>query len=240
MKIIGNTVGTPLPKPNWNQNDPTKVDYIKNKPFGEEADGVIKTLDEQYIPDSIARTSDVDDKFSTLVGDTPVSTQINEAISGIDTEVSWNDLKDKPFGEEFEESGVIIPKNTVITNGYIYETDYSGFGKDLKYLVNFNGVEYLCDVLSYNYEFYIGNLHFVDESIDSNEYPFCIRDDNFNCNYKVYFDGDVEATISIIELTGTIKQIDTKYIPDTIATTEYVDNLIGDINTQLASLTEVE
>lgn len=31
-KIIGVTVGTQLPKPNFNQTDPTKGDYIKNKP----------------------------------------------------------------------------------------------------------------------------------------------------------------------------------------------------------------
>jgi hypothetical protein len=31
-KIIGVTVGTQLPKPNFKQNDPTKGDYIKNKP----------------------------------------------------------------------------------------------------------------------------------------------------------------------------------------------------------------
>ena len=31
-KIVGITVGTTLPKPNWKQNDPTKGDYIKNKP----------------------------------------------------------------------------------------------------------------------------------------------------------------------------------------------------------------
>ena len=31
-KIIGVTVGTTLPKPNFNQTDPTKGDYIKNKP----------------------------------------------------------------------------------------------------------------------------------------------------------------------------------------------------------------
>ena len=32
MKIRGTTVVTPVPKPDWNQNDPTKADYIKNKP----------------------------------------------------------------------------------------------------------------------------------------------------------------------------------------------------------------
>lgn len=30
-KIIGNTVGTPLPKPNLMQNDPKKGDYVKGK-----------------------------------------------------------------------------------------------------------------------------------------------------------------------------------------------------------------
>lgn len=31
-KIIGNTTTTPYPRPDWNQTDPTKADYIKNKP----------------------------------------------------------------------------------------------------------------------------------------------------------------------------------------------------------------
>lgn len=31
-KIIGVTVGTQLPKPNFKQTDPTKGDYIRNKP----------------------------------------------------------------------------------------------------------------------------------------------------------------------------------------------------------------
>lgn len=31
-KITGNPTVTPLPKPNWNQTDPTKGDYIRNKP----------------------------------------------------------------------------------------------------------------------------------------------------------------------------------------------------------------
>ena len=32
-KIIGNTTATPNPKPDWNQIDETKADYIKNKPI---------------------------------------------------------------------------------------------------------------------------------------------------------------------------------------------------------------
>lgn len=43
-KIVGVTVGTSLPKPNWEQNDPTKGDYIKNRP------GVV-TYTEQNLTD---------------------------------------------------------------------------------------------------------------------------------------------------------------------------------------------
>lgn len=32
MSIRGNTVGTPTPRSDWNQNDPKKADFIKNKP----------------------------------------------------------------------------------------------------------------------------------------------------------------------------------------------------------------
>lgn len=32
MKIRGSTVGTTMPRPDWNQTDPKKADYIFNKP----------------------------------------------------------------------------------------------------------------------------------------------------------------------------------------------------------------
>lgn len=32
-KIIGDTTATPNPRPDWNQTDETKSDYIKNKPL---------------------------------------------------------------------------------------------------------------------------------------------------------------------------------------------------------------
>ena len=51
-KIIGNPVGTTLPKSDWMQNDPTKGDYIRNKP-----------------------------DLQTLIGDTPVADQVNTALS---------------------------------------------------------------------------------------------------------------------------------------------------------------
>lgn len=61
-KIIGVTVGTTLPKPNFKQTDPTKGDYIKNKPDFEGLKKDVTTLNE-------------------LVGDTSVSDQISTAIT---------------------------------------------------------------------------------------------------------------------------------------------------------------
>ena len=58
-KIIGVTVGTTLPKPNFKQTDPTKGDYIRNKP---DFDGLKS-------------------KFDSLVGDTSVSEQIDNAVA---------------------------------------------------------------------------------------------------------------------------------------------------------------
>lgn len=64
-KIIGVTVGTQLPKPNFKQTDPTKGDYIKNKPDFEGLKTQVNTV-------------------VGLVGDTPVSDQIAEAITKIE------------------------------------------------------------------------------------------------------------------------------------------------------------
>jgi hypothetical protein len=61
-KIIGITVGTQLPKPNFKQTDPTKGDYIKNKPDFDGLQTQVNTV-------------------SGLVGDTAVSEQIGEAVA---------------------------------------------------------------------------------------------------------------------------------------------------------------
>lgn len=63
-KIIGVTVGTTLPKPNFKQTDPTKGDYIKNKPDFDGLKSKVETIDE-------------------LVGGSSVSSQISSAISAL-------------------------------------------------------------------------------------------------------------------------------------------------------------
>lgn len=97
-KIIGITVGTQLPKPNFNQTDPTKGDYIRNKPDFDGLKSRVKDVEDALgsinlevdttlsIAGAAADANavgDAIDQLSTLVGDTSVSQQITEAINDI-------------------------------------------------------------------------------------------------------------------------------------------------------------
>ena len=68
-RIIGNTTTTPMPIPDWNQTNPAKADFIKNKP------------DIQAVNDAIG-------SLSTLVGDTAVSEQINISVAAIQPKIT--------------------------------------------------------------------------------------------------------------------------------------------------------
>lgn len=96
-KIIGITVGTQLPKPNFKQTDPTKGDYIKNKPDFDGLKSKVNAIDDLVgdtkVHDQIAQA--IDDlelgntyttktelkEVSDLVGNTSVFEQIDSAVS---------------------------------------------------------------------------------------------------------------------------------------------------------------
>lgn len=77
-------------------------------------------------------------------------------VPSIETEYSYNDLKDKPFGDN-EEPQIIIPQETTVVNyrGYYPgEENYIPLKEGEKYLVTFNGIEYECE-----------GVHVLDTSI---------------------------------------------------------------------------
>ena len=84
-KIIGNPVGTTLPKSDWKQTDPTKGDYIKNKPDFEGLKNRVDVIDE-------------------LVGDTSVSEQIGDAVASC-ANVNLTNIDDEVFKAKVESSG---------------------------------------------------------------------------------------------------------------------------------------
>lgn len=115
-KIIGVTVGTTLPKPNFKQTDPTKGDYIKNKP---DFDGLkskveqievrVDTMQESAYDDTelrgiVSENVAKIDTLNELVGNTKVETQIGDAVATLESEISnkadaGHDHNDKYYTE---------------------------------------------------------------------------------------------------------------------------------------------
>jgi hypothetical protein len=85
MKIIGNTVGTNLPKPNLLQDDPSKGDYVKGK-------SIIPTKNSQLENDSgyLTEHQDISGKLD--------ADKLPEAIN-----TAWNQIKNKPSPATNEE-----------------------------------------------------------------------------------------------------------------------------------------
>jgi hypothetical protein len=166
-----------------------------------------KLIDEKYIPDTIARVSDV-------------------SGSGVS---SWNDLTDKPFGEEGT-AEIILPERTFnftsagydSMEGYYYYYSYDlyiNFVVGTEYVVTFDGVEYHCVADR------TGGLGGKDL-----EMPVIISQGSMGAMY--YYTKERGSHSISISTSAPIKQLDEKYIPDTIAR---VSDL-GDIETALDNI----
>lgn len=218
-KIIGVTVGTQLPKPNFKQTDPTKGDYIRNKP---DFDGL----------------KDRVDTVSGLVGDTSVSEQINTALDNY--AISWDDLSNKPFGEE--DSRLIYVPYTEIKN-----VAFLGYNTNLSNVVFvFDGtmykLTYKCgssEDYTYSCSWY-GNDRLLPVSVMREEQetdldvPFVVYYTSFSEGESdvciLFEDPTVDHTIEVYAETAKIKCLDEKFIPYTIARAsdiEVLDAKIG-------------
>ena len=155
-----------------------------------------------------------------------VEIEIPEGFSG-----SWNDLTDKPFGEE---TGLIALMgkttfaddsfNDFYVDGTKYNTE-SGIEATLvegdTYVVEYNGVEYTCVAVKVTWPtsaICLGNTYLAgpEFNVDTGE-PFCVL--NKNGTLQFYFTTSDSYTISVYALSETIKTLDEAYIPSTIART---------------------
>lgn len=112
-KIIGNTTATPNPRPDWNQTDSSKADYIKNKPsnvsaFANDAG----YLTEHQSLDGLATETYVDAQIAAIP-DPDVSGQIDahniNATAHNDIRTDIEELKGAIGGLKFsiKENGIL-------------------------------------------------------------------------------------------------------------------------------------
>lgn len=107
-------------KSDWLEEDENSPAYIRNKPFGENEDGTIKTLDPKYLPEGSS-----------------------------DGVTSWNDLEDKPFNSEYTELVSEVTVETVAeydgSAAYAVISDNFDFlVPGITYTIAFNGNIYKC------------------------------------------------------------------------------------------------
>ena len=115
--------------------------------------------------------------------------------------VSWNDLKDKPFGEEL--NMLFEGEVNFSTNPFVFEKPIDGFGDTINWC-EFDGVVY------------IPYLWYDDGS-------WCVRisdaDYTFNIDIYsdyIYFSGEVEGVHTLKIAEATVSQLDKKYVADAV------------------------
>lgn len=135
----------------------------------------------------------------------------------IETAASWNDLKDKPFGEG--ELTVVVPETTVtVTSEGVIIGEYTDLIKaGSTCIVTFNGTDYECVAVNLQGAVTIGNIGILGMEGGSNE-PFIIGT-RADFGILLYCAEEVEATISI--KAKPIIQIDEKFIPTLTAEYSY-------------------
>lgn len=180
---------------------------------------IVRTLDEQYIPNTISRTDHIH---------------------------SWDELNDKPFGETYNYSATIVDNlsfecETLTFGGqyqYTYVNDIPNVDKP--FYVVFDGVEYpnltsylvFGDPMIGNHYLYLKYIEGAPDSaltdiVDSGE-PFAIK---FNTDEQLMIvytaDDSVPHNITVKQGDLLVKTLDEKYIPDTIARVEDIPEVFS-------------
>ena len=172
---------------------------------------------------------------------------------------SWNDLTDKPFGEDgeatlteiFDIADVLgnedIESSTIGSTPYWSEDGTLGDGRkiytcgfyspveyikpDSEYVVEINGIKYVTAVTIYTDE--TGSAYNLgDEDGTADKYPFYFimfpKNGNTTAYTEIGFFGEsAPIDVKIYERSGVnVKQLDEKYIPDSIARTADVQTMI--------------
>lgn len=81
-----NSISTLSTTPDWNDNDPNSIHYIKNRTHWVDDDETVHPLDEQFIPSSVARTSNVSNLVNTALAEAKASGEFD----GTSVSHEWN------------------------------------------------------------------------------------------------------------------------------------------------------
>lgn len=207
----------------------------------------VNQIDEKYIPDTIART----DVLTELVGDISVAEQIENAMVNIEIPVQsdWNEsdkasqayILNRVCYEDYEYSETASGElGTLLTNGYYFKgqnVSSNPIALGYTYRVIYNKNEYILEshesMNDANTAFvYLGNAIILENtssnysSMQDTGEPFVFIFNNVTQTLSVYAT-DSGVPFIIEKQSKILKQLDDKYIPDTIARVSEVDNAVA-------------
>lgn len=228
-------------------------------------------VDEALRTELLAQIDDIDEKVdavSTLVGDTSVSDQINEALLSSQSNWTQNDstavdyIENRPFYDSIKSNLIYVsssnqPTATTFSDGLYYGTTTGSSttiqnGSKYKITINIDGysstiftctraklagADQYCNVL--------GNAKLgVDIGfLDGNNSSYPITDTGEDFCFLSYSSTAKNAIISTHQsaritafytVTGELKQIDEKFIPDTIARTSDISDVLDGFESGMA------
>lgn len=127
-KIIGRTVGTTMPRPNWNQTDPNKADYIRNKP-----DVSVVTANK--------KDDGIDLTITTFKADGDITQEnVNIPIEEYGVFIGTEDTPYQDFYNAFDEGNVCFLKKSLAGGSMMYLASHIGGGVGYFYCADGYGV----------------------------------------------------------------------------------------------------
>ena len=137
--------------------------------------------------------------------------EINERLSQVGNPVSWNDLENKPFYEE-DVKEILIPEQAIVfdNNGYANPIGIIDFNINTTVTIIFDGVAYESKIEN---GYFLGDDYIVSRFTINDNVPVVIVWDG------IFVSASLVGEHTIFAYSGeyTIKQLDEKFIPDTIA-----------------------
>lgn len=218
MKIIGATVGTTIPKPSFDQTDPRKGDYIKG-------DRSFLNIDE-----TLAHSGRPADAKATGDAINAIQAQLDEQI----VQPDWNQNDETAPDYVKNRTHYAEGSGEILFNGSVEQSPKGGARtylsnliiNDKTYTVIYDGVQYECTAyIDEGGYLCLGALYNFDiEDYDFSVFPFSISEESAGAgNTEYYCAMSVAGAHTLVIKDGFIQKLDAKYLPDTLATKEYVD-----------------
>lgn len=200
---------------NWDQNDETASDYIRNRTHYTEVVGgetVIHVLDEKYIPDSIARKNDITGGGGSGGSSAPADWSVNDPNTPgyVQNRTHW---MDDPV-----EVTVLSEQTAVITEemmAFFFPETGMEIGAD--YTMTIDGTAFSCTAYEMEGMACIGNGALIGFGNDTGE-PFFAGYSAEESALVLVLPAPGEHTVSLSGVFTQYHPLDSKFLPPTVGT----------------------